>query len=73
MVNKPIHPSEINDYTKPFFLIAKGSARDTGRRDTKIAFPEALFNQIRDEAIKRGWSFARMVRHLCEASIEGIP
>lgn len=37
-----------------------------------ITFPEELFEQIKAEAEQRGWTFSHMVRHLCEASIEGI-
>ena len=57
----PTQPGEINDYHKSFspLNIAKGHfLRDSGRRDTKVAFPEALFNQIRSEAVKRGWPFS---------------
>jgi len=31
-----------------------------------------LFNQIHAEARRRHWTFSHMVRHLCEASINGI-
>lgn len=37
-----------------------------------ITFTVGLHKQIDDEARSRSWTFSRMVRHLCEASIEGI-
>lgn len=37
-----------------------------------VWFNHELYDQVRAEAISRGWTFGRMVRHLCEASIEGI-
>lgn len=47
-------------------------ARLPTRRHVSIEFATPLFEQILAEAKSRGWSFARMVRHLCEASIDGI-
>lgn len=47
-------------------------ARD-GAVEIKVRFSVELFQQIHNEATVRGWPIARMVRHLCEASIEGIP
>ncbi len=38
-----------------------------------IYFNDELHEAIRREARSRGWTFSHMVRHLCEASIEGIP
>ena len=43
-----------------------------GKRAVKVTFGQALWDQISAEAKARGWPFARMVRFLCEASIEGI-
>ncbi len=39
---------------------------------SNIRFPDPLYFAILAEATKREWSFSHMVRHLCEASIEGI-
>ena len=39
---------------------------------SNIRFPDKLYHEIVAEAKKREWSFSHMVRHLCEASIEGI-
>lgn len=41
-------------------------------RQTSVVFNQELFDQIKAEALSRGWTFGHMVRHLCEASIEGI-
>jgi len=49
----------------------KGIALGSHKR-MPITFTEELFNQIELEARQRGWTFSHMVRHLCEASIEGI-
>ncbi len=69
MSNKPPHPTEINDMD----LGPKvGNHFKKGRRCVEIRWPEPLFKAILAEATTRGWSFSRMVRHLCEASIEGI-
>lgn len=35
-------------------------------------FNEELFLAIQKEAVARGWPLGRMIRHLCEASIEGV-
>ena len=43
-----------------------------GKPCVTIRFTAELHKQINAEAQKRGWSFSQMVRHLCEASIEGI-
>ncbi len=45
---------------------------ECGRRIVKVRLPDSLYEQILSEAIKRQWPVARMIRHLCEASIEGI-
>ncbi len=69
MSNKPANPSEINDrMDRP----RVGNHFNKGRRTVEIRWPEPLFKAILAEATLRGWSFSRMVRHLCEASIEGI-
>lgn len=49
----------------------KGQRRN-GRPYIGVRFPEALMNQIIEEAKRRQWSVAHTIRHLCEASIEGI-
>jgi hypothetical protein len=43
-----------------------------GRRSIEIRFSEPLYAAILAEAKLREWSFSHMVRHLCEASINGI-
>lgn len=65
----PQGPTTIHDYTraKP----SRGYNR-YGKKLVKVSFGTELFEQIRKEAAERGWGVARMVRHLCEASIEGI-
>jgi len=60
--------AEYNPNLRP---LAKGQYRN-GKLAAWTTFPPALFNQIRDEAMKRGWSFNRMVVHLCDSSIDGI-
>ncbi len=42
------------------------------RRHVKVSFTKELFDQISAEALRREWGFSHMVRHLCEASIDGI-
>lgn len=70
MVNRPADPFSISEQCrncKP----ANGYRRK-GRKAAEVLFDSMLHEQIRQEAISRGWSFSRMVRHLCDASIEGI-
>lgn len=50
---------------------AKGH-RDNNKILIHVRFPRELFEEISKEAESRGWSFAKMVVHLCEASIDGI-
>ena len=52
--------------------LAKDSRDDYGRLYTKIRFTDDLYFKIKEEAKQHNWPFARMVRHLCEASIDGI-
>ena len=49
----------------------KGQRRN-GRPYIGVRFPETLMSQIILEAKRRQWSVAHTIRHLCEASIEGI-
>lgn len=74
MPNKAAAPDAISDYSRDFSYTARGyrNASYGYRRVTTIIWGDELFDQIYAEAKKRGWSFSRMVRHLCEASIEGI-
>lgn len=59
----------IGDYTtkRP----ARGYNRH-GKKEVKVTLGTELFEQIRAEAYSRGWGVARMIRHLCEASVDGI-
>lgn len=50
---------------------AKGSPRNDGFRCCVFINAE-LHKHILKEAKSRKWTFSHMVRHLCEASIEGI-
>lgn len=43
-----------------------------GHRRIQVTFGPELFESIRKEAATRDWPMSRMIRHLCEASIEGI-
>lgn len=72
MVGHRADPTSIKDFSRPIAYQAQGQRIKGGRRAIVVAFPEPLLDQVRAEAIKRGWSVSRMVRHLCEASIEGI-
>lgn len=67
MVNKAAHPLEIND-----LATFRRFNPPKARYGKAIRWPKPLHDQIMAEAVKRGWSFSRMVRHLCEASIDGI-
>lgn len=67
MVNKAAHPVEINHVAR-YDRLYEGPTRTT----SCIRWPRELHDQIEAEAKLRGWSFSAMVRHLCEASIEGI-
>lgn len=69
MVNKSPLLSEVNDMD---CAPKVGQHFKKGRRAVEIRWPEPLFQAILSEATSRSWSFSRMVRHLCEASIEGI-
>ncbi len=68
MVNKLIEEQTIDDRHK---MQATGQVRHL-RRHVKVSFTQELFDQIAAEALRREWGFSHMVRHLCEASIEGI-
>ena len=68
MVNTFIENQELSSKHK---MQAKGQHR-YHRRQVKISFTIELFEQISKEALRREWGFSHMVRHLCEASIEGI-
>lgn len=46
--------------------------RRHGHVRIQTTYTPELFGQILNEANRRGWTFSAMVRHLCEASIEGI-
>lgn len=46
--------------------------KDFRQKRINVRFPEELWKQMRLEALSRGWGMQRMIRHLCEASIEGI-
>lgn len=73
MTNKPPDPEAINDYEMRHSKQANGYLRkNSRRRNIEVGFPKPLLDQIVAEAVKRGWSVCRMIRHLCEASIEGI-
>lgn len=49
------------------------SPHPDGMISTSVSFNKELFVDILAEARRRKWPFSRMVRHLCEASIDGIP
>lgn len=68
MTNKAAHPSEINDLSVFHGFPSRAPHRYSGN----IRWPKPLYDQIMAEAKQREWSFSRMVRHLCEASIDGI-
>ena len=63
--------SDANYPYKRRYRDPKGESRH-GKRRMQATFPVGLWKQIDDEAKQRGWPFARMIVHLCEASIEGI-
>lgn len=67
MVGRLAHPTEVNDVAR-YPRLYKSDIRYT----RCIRWSKSLHDQIDAEAIRRGWSFSRMVRHLCEASIDGI-
>lgn len=48
-----------------------GSLRRTGVT-VNVWFNPDLFEAIRAEAERRGWTLNRMIRFLCEASIDGV-
>lgn len=50
----------------------KGARRNGTFVAHHIRFPDELFHKIEAEAKRREWSFAHMVRHLCEAAIDGV-
>ncbi len=68
MVNTRIENQELDSKHK---MQATGQRRHN-RRHVKVSFTEELYNKIAKEASRREWGFSHMVRHLCEASIEGI-
>lgn len=71
MVRAVGEPNTVADYRMRRRPLAKGFLMD-GKPSANIRFPQYLFDKIRAEAERHGWSFNRMVIHLCEASIEGI-
>lgn len=52
--------------------IAKGHLHVAGGIVVSVYFNAELFQQLRAEALARGWPMSRLIRHLCEASIGGI-
>lgn len=46
--------------------------KSNGRYEIKITITKMLHSQLYKEAKARGWPMARLIVHLCEASIEGI-
>ncbi len=71
---KPFDPDHIIDETW-VIRARKAKSFTTGRKSRariNLRLPVPLYNQILTEAAKREWSVSRMIRHLCEASIEGI-
>lgn len=71
-MTKPNQPDgSIYEYSsykpKPFPGRVKGN-----RVVLTIYLDQPLLLQIKAEADRRGWAISRMIRHLCEASIEGI-
>lgn len=68
MGNRPAQRDQIADFStwKPPKL------REGKRLSVTVVFPDGLYKQMLKEAIKRQWSMAHLIRHLCEASIEGI-
>lgn len=69
-VARKARPDTVYEYNR-YKPLQKPSVR-WGKYRRAIVFPTTLHDQIEAEAIKRGWSFGRMVRFLCDASIEGI-
>ncbi len=69
MVATPGDPHEIRHY--PLRQNQQPTTHH-GRVTRSVWFTEELGKQIYDEAKRRNISFAAMVRHLCEASIDGI-
>lgn len=70
MVNRPLDYAMINEISVANPRV--GTRIKKGRRTVEIRWPEPLFLAVKAEADKREWSFGHMVRHLCEASIDGI-
>lgn len=63
---------DINAEYAPRKAPAKGVAHGPHGILFSCYFNQDLFADIQAEAISRGWPVGRMIRHLCEASIEGI-
>lgn len=71
MVNRAAQSDLMNDMNR-WSRPGGKHYRRKGRFNVHIAFPDPLYLQILAEATQRQWSFAHMVRHLCESSIDGI-
>lgn len=72
MVRPPTKDDEaFQEYTTRSYRLARGVLKK-GKPSVWVRFTPTLFEQIRTEALRRHWSFGRMVNHLCEASIDGI-
>jgi hypothetical protein len=59
----------VNDHERK--IPARGYNRH-GKKEVKVTLGVELFDALRIEAKGRGWGIARMIRHLCESSIDGI-
>ena len=68
MVNRRMDPEFIQDQRHA----PKDHRKRYGRYLLNVRFPEPLYRKIVAEAKLRGWTAPAMVRHLCEASIDGI-
>lgn len=73
MVNRPMDTQGIQtmNIKSPKFY-GTSWRRKSGRRVVEVRFTDTMFEKLRLEAAQRGWTIPAMIRHLCEASIEGI-
>jgi hypothetical protein len=69
MVNRPADPQAIYDYKSNHAPVGK---RSDGRIRVFAYLTDDQWVKVKAEAESHGWSISRTIRHLIDASIDGI-
>lgn len=69
MVNRPADPQVIHEYRSNH---APAGKRKDGRIRVFAYLTDSQWEKVLCEALAHGWSISRTIRHLIDASIDGI-